>query len=125
MFCCRSQLCEAKDAVLVARATRLVISLAAAAATTVTIVTAAAAAVSATAGWTAFTFTSFVARNFAVAEGRLIEALDGCSRFLGIAHFHEAEATGSTGFAVGDDANLGHIAVLRERITQFALGSTK
>lgn len=111
----------ARDAVLVAGTARLVITLSA---TAVSAAVTSAAAVSA-AGWTAFSFTCFVARDFTVAEGRLVQALDRCASFLSIAHLDEAETTGAAGFAIGDDANLGHIAVLRKRIAQFAFSSTK
>jgi hypothetical protein len=67
------------------------------------------------------TGTGFIHIDGSPAKFRAIQRGNGGFRLIGVRHFDEGEATGLTGFAVIDDGNVIHGAVLSEDIEELIL----
>jgi hypothetical protein len=92
---------------------------AAAVAPTTTATTTAKATTTATA---ALLLACLVHDETATLEGIAVERADGILGFVGTRHGDEAEAAGATGFAIGDDAGIGHFAVGAEQLGELCVG---
>jgi hypothetical protein len=89
--------------------------------TAATTATAEAAATTTTAATTtagALTFLRFINTQRTTAHVLAIQRLDGASS-IGIGHFNETEATGTSRFAVIDESNRSYGAVRFEHLTHF------
>jgi hypothetical protein len=70
----------------------------------------------------ALLFACLVHDETATFEGIAVERADGVLGFVGTRHGDEAEAAGATGFAIGDDAGIGHFAVGAEQLGELSVG---
>src|SRR5262249_5067109 len=112
--------CSSSLVVALTRAMRSspAVSSAAAAPTATTAATATATEAAASAAAAVLALFRFVHAKRAAVDHGAVHLLDGLLCFLRRGHRHEAEATRTTGVAIGDDVNVRHLAELGERRTK-------
>jgi len=72
-----------------------------------------------------FALTRFIAGDSSPGDLLLVEPFDSSPGFLGIGHFNEPKASGPTGFAIHDDADASHLAILTERLLDLVFRSAE